>query len=155
MKQLFFTLLLITISTTTFAQKINTVPTKGVSDLSDGWHKFTLEGAAFDVEVLNGNLTQGNIVWFDQSTYSGKLSSKGLNGKGTYNWPNGIKYQGSFKANQRHGKGSLVLQNGSKWSGKWKNDLKNGKGKIFDANGAITKQGVWEAGKLVQKKPVK
>ncbi len=134
------------------AQEIKTLPTnQETASLSDGWHKFELQGATFDVEVLGGSYRQGNVTWFDGTTYSGGLSGAFVSGRGTYTWTSGSRYEGSFKNGQRHGKGSLILKNGQKWSGKWKNDKKNGKGKVFDADGALIKEGVWENDKLVVK----
>ena len=126
------------------AQEINTVPSSGIAKLPDGWHKFQSQGAFLDVEIISGNLTQGNIKWFDNATYSGNFSGFFIAGKGTYTWPGGKRYEGSFKDNERHGKGSMIEADGSKWSGKWKNNKKNGKGKAFDAQGNLIKEGIWK-----------
>jgi len=132
------------------AQEINAIPfSSDIAQLSDGWHKFTLQGASFDVEVASSNLVKGNIVWFDGTKYSGNLAGFVISGKGTYTWPDGTRYEGSFRNNQRHGKGSMILLDKSKWSGKWKNNKKNGKGKQYDASGAIVQQGVWAADQFV------
>ncbi|WP_299763032.1 hypothetical protein [uncultured Dokdonia sp.] len=126
-------------------QEINAIPySSDISQLPDGWHKFTLQGASFDVEVASGNLVKGNVIWFDGTKYSGNLAGSVISGRGTYTWPDGTRYEGAFRNNQRHGKGSMILLDNSKWSGKWKNNKKNGKGKQFDASGEIVQQGVWE-----------
>ena len=132
------------------AQTINAIPfSPDIAQLPDGWHKFTLQGASFDVEVTSGRLVKGNISWFDGTKYSGNLSGSIISGRGTYTWPNGTRYEGSFKNNQRHGKGSLILVDNSKWSGKWKYNKKNGKGKQFDTFGEIVQQGVWEENEFI------
>ena len=134
------------------AQEIKVLPTnQETASLPDGWHKFQLQGVIFDVEILGGSYTQGNVTWLDGTTYSGRLNGAFISGKGTYTWSSGSRYEGSFKKGQRHGKGSLILANGQKWSGKWKNNKKNGKGKVFDKDGAVVQQGVWEEDKLVVK----
>ena len=134
----------------TQAQDLNVIPySTDIGQLPDGWHKFTLQGATFDVEVASGNLVKGNIIWFDGSKYSGNLAGSVISGRGTYTWPDGTRYEGSFKNNQRHGKGSMILLDNSKWSGKWKNNKKNGKGKQFDTEGEIVQQGVWESDEYV------
>ncbi len=126
------------------AQDLNNVPTQHINQLTDGWPKFTSQGAAFDVEVAFGKLVKGNILWFDSTKYSGSFYNNKISGKGTYTWSNGDYYEGSFKNNQRHGKGTMHWSNGSKYSGKWKKNQKYGKGKLYDNNGAVVKEGVWE-----------
>ncbi|MFC4633880.1 hypothetical protein ACFO3O_08175 [Dokdonia ponticola] len=154
MKKIFFIVSLM--MTTIFnlqAQAINAIPfSPDIAQLPDGWHKFTLQGASFDVEVASGNLVKGNISWFDGTKYSGNLSGSVISGRGTYTWPDGTRYEGSFKNNQRHGKGSMILVDHSKWSGKWKHNKKNGKGKLFDTSGEIVLQGVWVENEFVDSK---
>ena len=131
------------------AQELNTAPTSTLRQLPDGWHKFTDQGARFDVEVLGGDLVRGNITWFDNASYSGSFLGRQISGKGTYKWPDGKRYEGSFKNNERHGKGSMIQADGNKWSGKWKANQKNGKGKSFDKTGTIIQEGVWQNGKFI------
>ena len=134
------------------AQTIKNIPSsRDIQSLGNGWHKFELQGATFDVELSDGSLVQGNITWLDGTTYSGSLGGAYISGRGTYTWTDGSRYEGSFKKNERHGKGSMIAPDGSKWSGKWKNNKKNGKGKMFDAQGEIVQQGVWENDELVIK----
>ena len=135
------------------AQEFNFIPSSPeIKQLANGWYKYSFEGTNFDVEILAGKLSQGNINWFDGSSYSGGLSGNAFAGKGTYTWPDGSKYEGAFKKNQRSGKGSFTNVDGTKWSGKWKDNLRNGKGKIFDKDGNILKEGLWKSDKLVEKK---
>lgn len=154
MKNLILSILVCTVGYATVqAQEIKVLPTnQETSNLPDGWHKFQLQGVTFDVEVLSGRYSQGNVVWFDGTTYSGGLSGAFITGRGTYTWPNGMRYEGSFKKGKRHGKGSLILTNGQKWSGKWKENKKNGKGKVFNEEGTLVEQGVWEDDVLVEAK---
>ena len=135
------------------AQTIQSLPYNSeIKQLPDGWHKFIIEGATFDVEVISGKLVQGNVTWFDGATYSGSLGGDVIAGRGTYKWANGSRYEGSFKDNLRHGRGSLIQKDGSKWSGKWKKDQKNGKGKMFNVSGEITRKGVWQANQYIGEK---
>lgn len=126
------------------AQKINQVPPVPTYNLPNGWHKFIDQGATFDVEVLESKLTQGNIIWLDQSKYSGSLFGHTITGKGTYTWPDKKRYEGGFKKNNRHGWGVMYYLDGTKYSGKWKNNKKQGKGKFYDKDGKVVQQGVWE-----------
>lgn len=153
MKKIILTIVFaVAVLSITSAQEIKTLPTnQKTANLPNGWQKFELQGATFDVEVIDGSYTQGNVTWFDGSSYSGSLNGHLVSGRGTYKWTNGVRYEGSFKAGVRHGKGSLILANGQKWSGKWKNDKKNGKGKMFNAKGEILQEGVWENDKFIKK----
>ncbi len=136
-----------------FAQNLNRIPySSQLSSLENGWYKFEIEGASFDVEMAGGKYVKGNIKWFDGSEYSGSLAGQKIQGKGTYKWPDGSRYEGSFKNHQRHGKGSFIKADGTKWSGKWKANEKNGKGKIFNAEGAVIQEGVWASDELVADK---
>lgn len=152
-RTLFLVVILFGMATAMQAQEIKILPTNlETNALPDGWHKFELQGAIFDVEVLGGNYTKGKVTWFDGTSYSGGLSGAFISGKGTYTWANGSRYEGSFKKGKRHGKGSLILANGQKWSGKWKQNKKHGKGKVYDKEGEIVQQGVWEEDALVSTK---
>ena len=134
------------------AQEMNFISNKIAKVLPNGWHKFKDAGVVYDVEVNDGWFVKGNVVWFDRSSYSGSLGSKGISGKGTYKWPNGDRYEGTSKNNARHGKGTMYWKNGTKFIGKWKNNKQHGKGKLFDAEGNIVKAGVWENGEFTAKK---
>jgi len=131
---------------------MNNVSNKVAKILPNGWHKFELQGAVYDVEVTDRLLIKGNVKWFDGSTYSGSLGSKGINGRGTYIWSNGERYEGASRNNERHGRGTMYWKDGTKFSGKWKENKQHGKGKLFDANGTVVKSGIWEEGKLIKEK---
>lgn len=143
-------ILVMTFGFTSYAQDLNTIPPLGVKDRADGWHVYQVQGTTFDVEILGRRLTQGTIIWFDQSKYSGGLSGFNITGKGTYEWSDGQRYEGSFKDSKRHGKGTMYYADGSKHYGKWKNHLKHGKGQTYDKNGDLLVDGVWKEGVLVK-----
>ncbi len=126
------------------AQTLNRIPPGSAANYPDGWHKFVDQGATFDVEILNRSLTQGNIVWFDQSKYSGTLVGYIISGKGTYTWKDGQRYAGSFKNNMRHGWGTMYYLDGTRYDGKWKNNKKQGKGKVYDKDDNLVQKGVWD-----------
>ncbi len=156
MKTIFTFLLLFIIGLgQSWAQDLNVIPTVTVRQLPDGWHKFSEQGATFDVQVLGGSFVKGNVKWFDGASYSGTFSGNRISGRGTYKWADGQRYEGSFKNNERHGKGSMIANDGSKWSGKWKGNLKNGKGKMYDTEGAVVQEGVWVEGDYVGTKSKK
>lgn len=132
------------------SQALNVIPTIDIRDLDDGWYKFERGFVSFDVEIINGRMVEGVVVWPDKSKYEGYLDGNNISGRGTYYWPNGIKYQGKFLNNRRQGKGSLILQDNTKWFGPWKDNKQHGKGKIFDANGKLVRKGVWENGREIK-----
>lgn len=146
--------LLLLVSYLGFSQKMHTVDTSAAKIVGDGWHKFSIKGVKYDVEVKDRIYIKGNIYWQDGTTYSGSLGSKGMHGRGTYTWPNGVRYEGSIKSNLRHGKGTLYLKDGSKFSGKWKQGIKHGKGKVFDSKGNVVKEGIWENGTFVKEEKI-
>ncbi|MEL6988570.1 MAG: hypothetical protein AAGK97_12165 [Bacteroidota bacterium] len=76
-----------------YAQDIKTIPFNNeIRLLPNGWHKFQLQGALFDVEIAEGYYVKGNISWLDGTTYSGSLLGAFISGKGTYVWPDGRRY---------------------------------------------------------------
>ena len=119
------------------AQQMNSAPGTIARSLPDGWHKYASEGATLDVEVTAGFISQGNIKWFNNDTYSGQLRANSFSGKGTYTWANGERYEGSFKKNEKHGKGTMYRENGEKISGKWKNGVLSGKVTIWKTDGTV------------------
>jgi len=152
-RALFLSLIAMILVQFSYAQENNSITfNNDVRQLSNGWHKFQLQGATFDVEIAEGHYVKGNISWLDGTTYSGNLAGASIAGRGTYVWPDGSRYEGSFKKNKRHGKGTMIAADGSKWSGKWKHNKKNGKGKLFDAEGSVVQQGVWEEDQLIEAK---
>lgn len=126
------------------AQELNAVVPGTAKNIPDGWHKFTFQGAKFDVEIKSQSLTEGNIVWFDQSIYSGAFRGNSITGRGTYVWPDRQRYEGTFKNNMRHGKGTMFYKDGSRHYGKWKDNKKNGKGQEYNKAGELVRDGIWE-----------
>lgn len=150
MKKLSTLLVFLLVAFSIQAQQMNSVSGTVAKTLPDGWYKYPDEGATLDVEITAGYISEGNIKWFNDDTYSGDLKGNEFSGKGTYTWANGTKYEGSFKKNQRHGKGTMYYENGEKFSGKWKGDKPHGKGKTWKTDGTI-EEGVWENGEMVKK----
>jgi len=136
----------------TQGQNLNFPIAKDIKLLDDGWHKFSSEGAIFDVEILEGNMVKGKVTWFDKTTYSGTFLRNKIGGRGTYVWPNGDRYEGSFKDNQRHGKGTMYWVDGTKYTGKWKKNIREGKGKSFDIKGNLVQEGIWVNDTFSQRK---
>ena len=118
-----------------------------ISSLPNGWHKFTIDGIKFDVEILSGTIVRGNAKYPDGSTYSGAWKDNQISGKGTFTYANGDRYEGSFRNDLRSGKGTMYYAEGGKYSGKWANDKKEGKGRMWDPAGNLTK-GVWKNDQL-------
>ena len=137
------------------AQKINTIYEQQAKYLPDGWHKFIEMEVYFDVEVKDGSMVRGIIVWFDGAKYSGSLFGDIIGGSGTYTWPDGSRYEGGFQDNARHGRGTMIEIDGSKWGGKWKADKRNGRGKAFNKEGVLIQKGYWENNEFIGAKKKK
>jgi len=145
MKRIIFPILfMVAISFSVIGQTLNRIPPGAAVNYPNGWYKFINQGVTFDVEILNKTLTQGNIIWFDQTKYSGTLAGYTISGKGTYTWKDGRRYEGSFKDNKRHSWGTMYYLDGTRYDGKWKNNKKQGKGKAYDKDGNLVQQGVWD-----------
>ncbi len=141
---IFINIFLLAFSLTTFAQK-------EISSLSDGWHKFDIDGIMFDVQTVNGYILRGNAIYPDGTRYSGSWSSNQFSGPGTLTWANGDRYEGKFSNGERSGYGTMYWENGDKYGGRWRGGLRSGKGKMWYADGKFVK-GIWEKGKLVTTK---
>ena len=144
MKKLILLAVILLGSNSLSAQNLNGIVKGTLKNVPDGWHKFTYQGISYDVGVEDEFLTQGNIVWFDNSRYSGAFNGYNISGKGTYVWPNKERYEGRFKNNMRHGYGTMYYKDGTYFYGKWKNNRKNGKGQEYDKNGILVRDGVWK-----------
>ena len=134
------------------AQQIHTIMENKAKYLPDGWHKFVENEVYFDVEVKDGSMVKGIIVWYDGAKYSGSLFGDVISGSGTYTWPNGSRYEGGFQGNVQHGRGTKIEIDGSKWGGKWRYGQRNGKGKVFDSSGSLIKKGFWENDEFIGEK---
>ena len=143
-KVISFFILVLSLNFSSRAQELNTIVPGAAKNIPDGWHKFTFQGAKFDVEIKSEGLTEGNIVWFDQSIYSGTLRGYTIAGRGTYVWPNRERYEGSFRNNMRYGKGTMFYKDGTRHYGKWKDNKKNGKGQEYNKAGELVRDGFWE-----------
>jgi hypothetical protein len=145
----FILLLAITLTFSLSAQTQKKIPSLSGNHFSNGWHKFIVKNAVFDVEISERKLVKGNIVWTDKSKYSGSFIGQEIGGRGTFTWADGLRYEGSFKANKRHGWGQMYYLDGTIYNGKWKADKKEGKGKLYDQNGNILKEGFWQNDKFI------
>ncbi|MCP4754265.1 MAG: hypothetical protein GY866_25555, partial [Proteobacteria bacterium] len=83
--------------------------------------------------------------------YVGEYKNGERSGQGTMSWSNGNTYVGDYKNGKRNGRGTLTYPNGKKYIGQYKDDKKHGRGTLYSANGH-EKQGIWENGKLTDKK---
>lgn len=141
---IFFITFLFAFGDQLIGQELNVIVPGTVKHIPNGWHKFTFQGARFDVGVEEELLTHGNVVWFDNARYSGTFNGYDISGNGTYVWPNRERYEGRFKNNMRHGKGTMFYKDGSRFYGKWKLNKRNGKGQLYDKSGNLIKDGIWE-----------
>ena len=61
----------------------------------------------------------------------------------------GSVYTGQFSQGKEHGKGVIVNKNGSRFEGSFKNGKKDGPFVEKDAQGNVTRQGTFRAGRLL------
>ena len=142
-KIIFSIIFIASIAFSTNAQSLKIVPPVATHNYSNGWHKFIDQGVTFDVEIIDNTFKQGNVVWLDQTKYSGSLIGYTITGKGTYTWSDNKRYEGAFKDNNRHGWGIMYYTDGSKYEGKWKSNKRQGKGRLYDKEGKLTQEGNW------------
>ena len=79
--------------------------------------------------------------------YQGHFVRGWFEGKGRYDWGNGVVYTGEFMHGVRTGQGTIVYADHSSYHGSFRNGLYDGNGRYVDANGAQY-QGEFRAGKF-------
>ena len=91
--------------------------------------------------------------------YVGEFKDGVFNGQGTYyhladdSWK-GDKYVGEFKDDKRNGQGTYYFLADGEWKsmkfiGEWKDGTRKGQGIEYNADGSISKTGIWSDDKLV------
>ena len=85
----------------------------------------------------------------DGKKYFGEFQNGSPNGQGTF-ISSDIKYVGEWKDGNMDGEGVLILRRDSKVVGQFKGDNINGLAIEYTLGGAITKQGRWENGILIE-----
>ncbi len=81
----------------------------------------------------------GTLQWVDRGKpswrYEGDFEKGKMNGRGTFQWPDGQRYVGQFKDDQIAGKGVVSAPNGSRYEGDWDKGTFNGRGVLVPGDG--------------------
>jgi hypothetical protein len=72
--------------------------------------------------------------------YDGEFKNGFMDGNGTVTYTNGSKYVGEIKRNVKSGYGVLTYSNGTRYEGQWANNYKNGIGTLYSTNKVYTGQ---------------
>lgn len=127
----------------------------GITKFPDGR---LFEGVYERGTMIEGKMTYPAAAGSTAPTYVGKFDEAGYRcGKGIYTTAT-TTFLGQFRRDQQHGSGILIYHDGSdgadtsqsrRFIGHWKDGLKHGHGREILANGTITQEGLWEAGRFV------
>ena len=111
------------------------------SDLSGvytGEYKNGRPEGRISIDFANGGTFTG--FWKDGKFY-------GL-GKAVAN--DGTTYEGEYREGKFNGPGTLSMLGSAKYVGEFKNGKFSGNGKLYSASGQVSREGIWEDGKLIQ-----
>ena len=70
-----------------------------------------------------------------------------MNGKGTYDFSDGVRDEGHWKDNKLHGHAISYLADGARYEGRWKDGNYHGEG-IWKAADGTYVEGQWKEGKM-------
>jgi len=99
------------------------------------------------VGVYSWAINAGNS--FGAQSYAGEFANDAPNGAGVYAWRDGKRYAGQMASWQREGTGVFRLADGRHYAGQWSGDRMTGLGAEWNAQGQLTRQGIWSNGELV------
>ncbi|MBS0386424.1 MAG: TIR domain-containing protein [Proteobacteria bacterium] len=85
---------------------------------------------------------------FGAQSYAGEFADDAPNGTGIYTWRDGKRYAGQMAAWQRQGAGVFRMTDGRRYEGQWSGDRMTGLGVEWDAQGHLSRQGIWTNGEL-------
>jgi hypothetical protein len=86
---------------------------------------------------------------FGAQSYAGEFANDAPNGAGIYTWRDGKRYAGHMSNWQREGSGVFRMGDGRRYEGEWAGDRISGLGVEWDAQGRLSRQGIWSNGELV------
>jgi hypothetical protein len=98
------------------------------------------------VGVYSWAVNAGNP--FGAQSYAGEFAGDAPNGAGIYAWRDGKRYAGQMVNWQRQGSGVFRMADGRRYEGQWAGDRMSGLGVEWDAQGHLSRQGIWSNGEL-------
>jgi len=104
------------------------------------------EGASYEGEFRNDQITGRGIMIWAQSKYEGTFIDGMKDGQGEMKYADGSMYAGNWDKDLRHGIGKMTwnTQEGpAQYDGEWQQDLKHGHGRYEWSEGGAFYEGNW------------
>jgi hypothetical protein len=102
-----------------------------------------LDGVGVLSYADNANSKKYNLL-----RYEGGYTAGNKNGYGVMLWNDGDSYTGDEKTARMTGFGVYRFADGRRYEGEWLDDTENGYGALWDAQGKLSKAGVWTKNEL-------
>jgi len=110
------------------------------------------DGRVFVGEYVNGQMTEGKMIYQDGSTYEGGWADGMRHGRGKCVFTDESIYEGEFREGEFHGHGKMTWSDGGWYEGEWWNGEMHGQGKEMRPNGSLRHEGAWSKGQPVRRK---
>lgn len=110
------------------------------------------DGRVFVGEYVNGQMTEGKMIYQDGSTYGGGWADGMRHGTGKCVFTDESIYEGEFREGEFHGHGKMTWSDGGWYEGEWWNGEMHGQGKEMRPNGSIRHEGAWSKGQPMRRK---
>jgi hypothetical protein len=110
------------------------------------------DGRVFVGEYVNGQMTEGKMIYQDGSTYEGGWADGMRHGRGKCVFTDESIYEGEFREGEFHGHGKMTWSDGGWYEGEWWNGEMHGQGKEVRPNGSMRHDGAWSKGQPMRKR---
>jgi hypothetical protein len=110
------------------------------------------DGRVFVGEYVNGQMTEGKMIYQDGSTYEGGWADGMRHGRGKCVFTDESIYEGEFREGEFHGHGKMTWSDGGWYEGEWWNGEMHGQGKEIRPNGTLRHEGAWSKGQPMRRK---
>jgi len=110
------------------------------------------DGRVFVGEYVNGQMTDGKMIYQDGSTYEGGWADGMRHGRGKCVFTDESIYEGEFREGEFHGHGKMTWSDGGWYEGEWWNGEMHGQGKEMRPNGTLRHEGAWSKGQPMRRK---
>ena len=110
------------------------------------------DGRVFVGEYVNGQMTEGKMIYQDGSTYEGGWADGMRHGRGKCVFTDGSIYEGEFREGEFHGHGKMTWSDGGWYEGEWWNGEMHGQGREMRPNGTLRHEGAWSKGQPMRRK---
>ena len=110
------------------------------------------DGRVFVGEYVNGQMTEGKMIYQDGSTYEGGWADGMRHGRGKCVFTDESIYEGEFREGEFHGHGKMTWSDGGWYEGEWWNGEMHGQGSEMRPNGTLRHEGAWSKGQPMRRK---